>query len=29
MPLHSFTSSGQNAFIEALARLRDIEHLNA
>jgi len=29
MPLHSFTSSGQNAFIEALARLRNIEHLNA
>jgi hypothetical protein len=29
MPLHSFTSNGQNAFIETLARLRDIEHLNA
>ena len=29
MPLHSFTSSGQNAFIEALARLREIEHLSA
>ncbi len=29
MPLHSFTTNGQNAFIEALARLRDIEHLNA
>ena len=29
MPLHSFTSSGQNAFIEALARLREIEHLTA
>lgn len=29
MPLHSFTSSGLNAFIEALARLREIEHLSA
>jgi hypothetical protein len=29
MPLHSFTTNGQNAFIEALARLRDVEHLNA
>ena len=29
MPLQSFTSSGQNAFIEALARLRAIEHLSA
>ena len=28
MPLHSFTSSGQNAFIEALVRLREIEHLS-
>lgn len=29
MPLHSFTSIGQNAFIEALGRLRAIEHLSA
>lgn len=29
MPLHCFTTNGQNAFIEALARLRDVEHLNA
>ena len=29
MPLHSFTSSGLNAFIEALVRLREIEHLSA
>lgn len=29
MPLHSFTSSGLNAFIKALARLRDTEHLSA
>ena len=29
MPLHSFNSSGLNAFIEALARLREIEHLDA
>jgi hypothetical protein len=29
MPLHSFTSSGLNAFIEALARLRETEHLSA
>lgn len=28
MPLHSFTSSGLNAFIEALARLRETEHLS-
>lgn len=28
MPLHSFTSSGLNAFIEALVRLREIEHLS-
>lgn len=29
MPLYSFNSSGQNAFIEALARLRDFDHLSA
>lgn len=29
MPLHSFTSSGLNAFIEGLARLREVEHLSA
>lgn len=29
MPLHSFTNSGLNAFIEALARLRETEHLSA
>lgn len=29
MPLHSFTSNGLNAFIEALARLRETEHLSA
>lgn len=29
MPLHSFTSSGLNAFIEALGRLRAIEHPSA